>query len=364
MSIYQFYDILYAKIQSSAKKPSQSHVISPFALHLALTLASMGATGQTADQMSKALGLEYYGSDEIANEYEELMESLKNHIQFANKVFVSIEHPINVICSQAAANKFHTEIDELDFRDTKNATDSINQWIEQKTEGHIKHIVSKLSENTMIIIVNAVSFIGDWTKPFEIKRTLKESFFVSEKKTVIVDLMSQEDYFHYAEVKDLDAKAVKLLYEGGLSMVIVLPNRTMGLNVLEKKLKRYSLLKLYDQLKDTTFIALMIPKFKIEFKIAPLPELQKMEMVNMSTNKAEFQGLIVEPEGVFIKKIIHKVCIEVNETGNIAPAAEEGEKKSTEGISSSFVADHPFKFFVQNDENLILFAGSFCGPLK
>lgn len=41
----------------------------------------------------------------------------------------------------------------------------------------------------------------------------------------------------------------------------------------------------------------------------------------MFTEDAEFNNMLESPENIFVSKIVHKACIEVNEEGSEAAAA-------------------------------------------
>lgn len=71
-SIYEFYANLYAEVKESIDR-KQNIVMSPFSLHIALTLTLMGASGETAKQMSNGLCLGIVGHDEISIQYETLL---------------------------------------------------------------------------------------------------------------------------------------------------------------------------------------------------------------------------------------------------------------------------------------------------
>ncbi len=79
--------------------------------------------------------------------------------------------------------------------------------------------------------------------------------------------------------------------------------------------------------------------------------------------KVNLSGM--SPNNMLVSEVIHKAFVEVNEEGTEAAAAT-----ATVGLTASmpvdpktFIADHPFLFFIRhNPSNSILFFGRICSP--
>lgn len=223
-----------------------------------------------------------------------------------------------------------------------------------------------LSSDTKMVLVNAVFFKGTWKIPFDESHTSKQPFFITDKKSVVINMMYKSENLPYAKIKEIDSKVVVLPYEGGLSMVIVLPNQRMGLDALDDKLKSTNIVDIINSINVSPEVRIRLPKFKIVFEINLLKDLAKLGMTKMSTpGEAEFPDLLENTDPIYISKVIHKAFIEVNETGTVAAAATAIEfiNVSLEEYFD-FNVDHPFRFFIRNAENIILFDGCFCGPAK
>lgn len=105
-----------------------------------------------------------------------------------------------------------------------------------------------------------------------------------------------QNHFHYANLDDLDAAAVKIPYKNSnCSMIIILPNSKTGLPALESKLKGINFRDLSDKM-SVEHVILRIPKFKIEFDIdleVPLKKvntfkvLKKHILNTLETEKVE-----------------------------------------------------------------------------
>lgn len=62
------------------------------------------------------------------------------------------------------------------------------------------------------MLVNAVYFYGKWKEQFDSAQTNKEDFYVTKDKPVQVSMMHMTKNLRYAEIPQLDAKAVELCY--------------------------------------------------------------------------------------------------------------------------------------------------------
>lgn len=94
-------------------------------------------------------------------------------------------------------------------------------------------------------------------------------------------LFPSQKYFRYGEFSDLDARAIELPYEDSdMSMLIILPNRLMGLARLESQLKRISIQDLSSSM-NVSELELDLPKFKIEFEVSLVDALAKVNATQM-----------------------------------------------------------------------------------
>ncbi len=127
--------------------------------------------------------------------------------------------------------------------------------------------------------------------------------------------------------------------------------------------------KLFDWTKRDKMAMLMdigvhLPKFKLEVECSLSEILQEMGMSSVfQKTKADLTGMSSQC-GLFISAVVHKAFIEVNEEGTEAAAAIAVIVECDCAVQfRSFIADHPFLFFIRhNPTNSILFLGRFRGP--
>jgi len=358
-SISQFSSELYSK---ASEGQTSNIILSPFSIHMAVSLAYMGANGKTADEMKTGLKLQE-SKEKTAEQINELIKPLQNNtmLKVANKVYVMESYHVTPFFNDIARTKFHSESETVDFARTVESAGKINRWVEDHTNKKIQNLISpdSLSSDTRMVLVNAIYFKGFWEHKFITERTKKEKFYTNDKDSIDVDMMHVKEHFRYGEFQELDAKGIELPYkDSDMSMFIILPNSRTGLEKLERDLRNRDIHELSKNMFRTE-VEVSLPKFKIEFELSLVDTLKKMGMVEMFGNNADFSGLIDGHEPLSISDVVHKAFIDVNEEGSEAAAAT-GAFMMLTCMPEEFVVDHSFLFFIWNNKNhQISFLGKF-----
>ncbi|XP_055311216.1 serine protease inhibitor 42Dd-like isoform X2 [Sitodiplosis mosellana] len=280
----------------------------------------------------------------------------KTTLAILNQIYVQECYEINADFQDVAEKKFLSGVELVDFEDSIDTAEYINQFVKRKTNNKIKDLIEPhlLNSNTRAILVNAVSFKGMWLDEFEKPKTHKGDFYNTESETVLVDYMYKESQFNYAVFDSLDAAAVQMRYRNSnFSFIILLPRTIDGLSALEDKIKHFNLTKIVDKM-QFKWIELKVPKFKIEFDINLNDILKNLGMTEMFTSKANFSGLLESRqtnEPLYVSNVIHKTAIEINEQGTDAYSATASALILSGGINAiKFLADHPFFFYIWDNQ--------------
>lgn len=252
----------------ASEHQSENVVISPISVQLALGLLYYGAGGRTATELQKALHDSATASkDGLAESYHRLLNSYTNStavVKFANKLFTRENLTVASHFREVAEKYFHSEVEGLKF-DKPEAVQRINNWVKEKTQNKIDHVVDSVDPATKTVLINAIYFKARWENTFYVGNTQESDFWLNESKAVKVPTMYAEGYYKYAEYAELDAKAIELPFEGtNMSMWFILPNSRTGLQQLERKLKSVDLKQLEHHWKETK-IEIFLPKFNFTF---------------------------------------------------------------------------------------------------
>lgn len=370
ISLSQFASELYDHVQSSLETP-QNIIISPVSIHLAIGLAMVGARGQTAAEMSKGLKLGAGEAMSIANEYRLLVGTLKRRLLIANKIYINKCYSVQDAFKKIATRQFYSEIEQINFAKAENAAKVINQWLQMKTENRVKDMMSSdsLDANTPMVLINAVYFRGRWKSKFDVRETNQQPFFVCETESVQVNMMHQTVDVPYADLRKLDAQVIILKYTtSDVSMVVVLPNKRTGLASLNEKLRKTNLASIVNTIGDIhDEVDISLPRFTAEFDIA-LPDTLRAMGMNMMfvEEEADFGKLLNEGNRIYCSQVRHKAFIKVDEKGTEAAAATQAQIqfRSISPMPVRFNADHPFRYFIRNEANVVIFDGCYCQPVE
>jgi len=355
---------------------------SPFSIVTALAMTSAGAVGPTDAEMAAALHLNP-DQDKRHAECASWARSLHTansglfkrptgglEISTANALWCASQIKFKDPFVKTATKEYQAEVRALDFkRNPDKAVEVVNDWVDDKTRGKIKQILTPDAINpaTALILTNAIYFKGDWAEPFKKESTRDLDFTLDGGSKIQCPTMVQSDPLNYAKRDDF--AVLEMPYKGDrMSMVFLLPDRIDGLPDLEKKLTAILLSDALDALKRQKVIV-YLPKFHAETRYQLSDHLQKMGMrLAFSRTDADFSGMTGD-QPLSISAVIHKAFVDVDEKGTEAAAATAVTMELASAVPRQeppvFRADHPFIYFIRDTQTgQILFAGRMADPRK
>jgi len=350
---------------------------SPYSVSTALAMAYAGAFENTEMEMAKTL---CFSMDQqrlhpaFANlqaKMNRIQEAGHTKLCLANSLWPQAGHPFLKEYLSLIERHYGVSATAVDYQTDgtrEAARQTINRWIEGKTENRIKDLIQadSLTDRTRLVLTNAIYFKGKWKNEFDAKDTKDAAFFVSPAKSVQVPTMHQEEVFRYAQMKSW--QILELPYRGGaLSMLVLLPTRIEGLKPLERSLSVEDLQEWRSYLHERKVIV-FLPKFRMTFRAELKATLQSMGMLDaFKWPEANFAGFDGDPRWFYIGEVIHKTYVDVNEEGTEAAAATavEGMMGGMPPQPPVFRVDHPFLFLIQeNSTGSILFMGRVANPVQ
>ena len=283
-------------------------IISPLSIFQVLGLTTNGGVGTTQSEMISTL--ETSSLDEINNINLKLMKFIKEFVsvEIANGV-MSTFWPIKSF--QKVCDKYEAPIEPLFSKN------QVNDWCSKQTHGKIKEIIDELDPLTVMLLLNAVYFRGEWTYPFNPKLTYSGVFYNYGKEEKKVEMMKQNHRFMYYQ--DEEIQAIELPYKNdSMSAVIILPNKDVDINNYVNLLNVNDEF-IYNILEQMTgkVVQLNLPKFEVGFYAQLKEVLIRLGMVKPFERDADFSG-INEIGGIYIDDVIHKTYLKVDEIGSEA----------------------------------------------
>lgn len=362
----RFGDALYTAISG---EPGNLFM-SPLSVRIALAMTYGGAKGETATEMANVLQLTgepatIHGSMAALQESLETAAGEGQQLAIANRLWGSKGEPFLSDYLQLTRSYYGAPLEMLDFSgNPEGSRASINSWVGERTQGMIPELLGQgvIDRSTILVLTNAIYFKGLWKKKFDPKRT-RDGSFKATGGAVQVPMMSQKAKFRYGESDD--AKVLELPYEGDrLSMVIVLPQPSVDLATIEKKMSAEGLAPWLANM-DERDVVVTLPRFRVESSFSLSVALQKLGIIK-AFGGGDFSGMSGNP-GLQISDVIHQAVVEVNEEGTEAAAATAVVMTRSASITSPafFKADHPFVFAIRDRESsALLFVGRLTTPVS
>ena len=230
----------------------------------------------------------------------------------------------------------------------------INAWVSAQTKERIKEMLKELDDDTVMILLNALTFNGQWEKPFKKYDTYDSLFYPAKGEAQEVRMMSGT-VRSYLD----DGKATGFVkdYKNGYSFVALLPNE--GVSV-EEYVASLTGEKLLDTIADATEenVYISMPKLEAECSLELQAALAAMGMDKAFSREADFSRIDGTQE-LYISKVLHKTYLKIDEEGTEA-AASTGVAVDGKGVhlGKSVMLNRPFVMVIMdNENNTILFAG-------
>nr|XP_012629917.2 serpin B3-like [Microcebus murinus] len=363
---------------------------SPFSITSAFGMLLLGCKENTALQIEKVLHFNQltenakqrtttYHDEKPGNvhhQFQELLTELHKRtdgyeLKIANKLYGEKTYQFLEQYLDNVKEFYLASAESVDFQNaTEESEKKINTWVETQTNGKIKDLIPNktLDNSTVLVLVNAVYFKGQWEKKFNKKNTKEGEFWLNKGTSKSVQMMNQRKSFNFALLEDVQAKVLEIPYKGeDLSMIVLLPNEIDGLQKLEDKLTAEKLIEwTSSQNMSKREVDLYLPRFKVEESYDLKDVLMAMGMVDVfSKHDADLSGMTGN-RNLVVSKVLHKAFVEVTEEGAEAAAATGIVNIRTAtrySIYEEFHCNHPFLFFIkQNKTNNILFFGRVSSP--
>lgn len=359
-----------------------NYFFSPYSLCTTLSILDHAADGETKRQIEDLLGISDLMDWAMQMErYGREQQPEKAKLTCANSFWLNKQQPLSDRAYEdfipAVDHYYDAQIYEADFKDDpEGVKQQINDWVSDHTGGMIQNLKESVDPDTVLSLVNAVYFYGEWTYPFSAESTYPQTFYGSVQESTVEMMHKGEFRLPYYQKDGLCG--VSLPYgDGSKVMNILIPVREEGSEEAEEKSRQQaSAPELFHGLcqeekneflrnlmnADTIEVRrLQMPKFCMDYKVTELISLLKeMGMVDaFDRTLAEFPGI----GEVYISDAAHKAKLEVDELGSraaavteyaVAAAAEEPEEMEY----IEFIVDRPFLFTIQDKETeIILFMG-------
>ena len=359
-------------LQSTREREGDSVLLSPLSVALALSMAANGAEGETLDQFKQVLGggASLDALNVACNSFLEAYQNLggSTECSIANSLWTDPEGMIREDFIGRCRGIFDAQVFSQELSDPS-VVPAVNGWVSEHTNEMIPTILSEpFSENTALLLVNALYLKNSWETEFDPNATHNRSFYPGGGDQRSIEYLNTGSV-RFPYLQGEDAQGVVLPYDDGrLAFFALMPQLypdSPDFGSWLSGLDGETFAQLLEGQQDSLFLTLALPKFEAEWNGRLQDILAGLGLdLAFTPGAADFSSMGDNPYGYFLTQVIHAAKIEVNEEGTRAAAATVVAAESgaaappEEGITLIF--DRPFLYgIVDLETGFPLFLGTF-----
>lgn len=318
--------------------------ISPLSAFYALGMLAGGAKEKTLEQLENALHLKDEDINSLA--YALLAGTAdKKELALANSLWLTdgMKDAVLPDYTDLLKKDYEAEVFVQPFDDK--AVADMNAWVEKKTDGMIKKMVSSLDSSVVMVLINALAFSAEWQTPYKEEAIAAAPFANADGSKTDVDLMhSDEDL--YIEAEGLKG-FVKPYKDERYALAALLPaDEKQTLDEVLAKADGSALLKAIAAPQSES-VSTALPKFELSSEIPLNKILQEMGITDAFEGSADFSGM-AKGGGLAVSEVLQKNKIQVDDKGTKAAAATDAMIMETamleEDEKKSVICDRPFLY--------------------
>jgi serine protease inhibitor len=350
----------------SGQDPTGNVITSPYSAAVLLTLLMNGADGETRQAIGDVLHLDDPFNDDINSQHQTLSDYLTSadpdvELAIANSLWANEGTPFEDDYMAAMNELFEAEVEEIDLG-SEEAVETIDAWVSEQTRDRIEEIAEDLGvpdPNLVLILLNAVYFLGDWTDPFDPERTSDGPFTTGSGDEVEIPLMQKDDTHLHGQADGFQVLRLPYGDEERFGMEIFLPDEGTELEAFRDELDHEAWSDAIAQLGETR-VEVVLPSFELEYSTeGDMDQVLQDLGMGIAYGGGDFTPMSsINP---FLDTVIQKTYIRVDEEGTEAAAVTGGAM--AESAPPQFRVDRPFIFTISDSEtNTILFLGQVNDP--
>lgn len=372
-----------ARMLGAIGRDEVNTVCSPLSAQVALTMAGLGAVGDTRAQMEAVLGgtmdelaaasntlssvLATVGDEEREADEDDAPEPAVASL--VNGVWTQEGMTVQEPYLEDLAEHFGSGVYEVDYTDDgarEDARERINGWVEDATRDLIQDLIpaEQLTEDTRMVLVNALHLKASWPKPMG---TSTGSFTLADGSGVDTEMLHGQTRGWYED--DVCRAATLGTYGGDLALALVQPVTDVPA-VLDAWAEAVGepggagsgsgngasgagLGALLEGIEAEQVVDVTVPTFDIAWDAALAPLLTGLGMELAFSDDADFTGITTEEE-LRISEVLQKAVITVDKEGMEAAAATAviAEAGSASAEPKELVLDSPFLFVAYETSTL------------
>lgn len=359
------WNLLREVVAQESSRPQKNVFISPLSASMALGMTYNGARAETQTAIQSTLGFADLSSQEINESYRSLINRFSGldanvKFQIANSIWYANWFQVESEFLDVNRTYFDAVVSALDF-DSPQAVTTINDWVNDKTNGKIDTILEEIPDDMVMYLINALYFKGAWTYQFDPAKTRPMSFHCADGTTYSTRFMY------------MNTDSLRFMVNGGV-LGVELPYgngdyRLLAVIPIDSSNSIDDVIAGLDQAKWSEWQSALIrrneelwlPKFKFEFATKLNIPLTTLGMGIAFSDFADFTG-INRDGNLAISEVIQKTFVQLDEVGTEAAAVTSVGIKLT-SFTPQYRFDRPFLIVIyEHSTNAVVFAGKIAKP--
>ncbi|GJQ67997.1 SRPN8 [Trypoxylus dichotomus] len=355
---------------------SENLALSPYTIWSLLNIIREGAQGNTAVELEKALSIpvnqersQFRRSYQALGNYLTKKNNAEVTLETTNSIFTAADQQLKPNYLQIVESFYQAEILPVDFRNTNEAVNIINNHVNNATRGRIPDFIKEGDiQNAEVFISTVLFFKGAWVNQFNTSATTRDAFYDDSGKQIgEVDMMNTFGIYPFIMTLDNTAIAVELAYKGNMSMVAILPRKGYTLQSVLDSLTKQPFSTILDALEKSLIdfsddpVYVSIPKFSITSDLTINTILYQMGIRDLfDADRANLLEMF--SHYLYVSRVLQRAEIQVDEEGTVASAAAGGNIQN-KIRPPKFLANKPFAYFIVDKiSRAIIFGGKFSKP--
>ncbi|MBR5805839.1 MAG: serpin family protein [Oscillospiraceae bacterium] len=348
-----------AKIFSHTAGENNS-LVSPVSLLYALAMTANGADGQTLAEFEKLIDTDMNKLNSYLAAFTTNMpQSSKAKLDMANAIwfrdngFTANEDFLDINRNYYGAGVYTAPFDDGTVKD-------INNFVKDATDGQIDKILDNIPPSTVMYLLNALSFDGEWEEKYKKEQIHDGTFTAYDGSIQTVKMMySQENRY----IEDENTTGFTKDYKGGnYRFVALLPDENTDIIDYVKALTGEKLTNLLNTQSCTVDVG--IPQFESNYAAEMKDILTDMGLGSFfNPVGADFSKLGSAQYNLYVSSVIHKTTLTLDDNGTKAAAItlvsqNEGAAAPPEDLKT-VVLDRPFVYMiVESQTDIPVFIGT------
>ncbi|KAF6132822.1 serpin family A member 4 [Phyllostomus discolor] len=360
----------------ASQNPKGNVFFSPLSISAAYAMLSLGARADTWAQILEGLGfnLTEVPESDIHRGFRHLLRTLnlpndRLETRVGSALFLGQDlQPLPSFLNDTTAF-YGAKVFQADFLDAEGTAQLINNHVREETRGKIENVVSRITPEVVMVLVNYIYFKGLWEKPFSQSKSYTQDFHVDEKTVVQVPMMFQDRNYHwYLHDRYLPCSVLRMDYHGHARALFILPDKGK-MKQVEEVLTPEMLSRWNSLLQRRSFykkLELHLPKFSISGSYDLDEILPQLGIRDLFSRAANLSGITTQ-QNMLVSKSFHKAVLEVDEAGTQAAAATRVSVIFLSAARNPYVLRFNRPFFVvifSTSTQSILFLGKVVNPTE